>query len=116
MLAPLENRAILEREPCAMEEAADADRQLHDENQQLRAALQRARQRQKRLLSLGGRRSLLLQQEMYRLEQRCRHYQQRVHELESGLAIVELAQQVIALKEFIRELGHSCRHALAESP
>ncbi|MFV0372010.1 MAG: hypothetical protein ACK5JI_10300 [Azonexus sp.] len=116
MLAPLENRAILERAPAGeTDDAAENDAiHLQAENHALRAALERVRRRQKRLVFLGGRRSLQQAQRITLLEQRCAHYQNRLSELESGQAIIELAQQVIALKEFIRTLGQSCQHALAE--
>ncbi len=92
MLAPLENRAILERAPAGeTDDAAENDAiHLQAENHALRAALERVRRRQKRLVFLGGRRSLQQAQRITLLEQRCAHYQNRLSELESGQAIIEL--------------------------
>lgn len=97
MLAPLENRAILEREP----EDANSERiaELENENTALRLALRQARRSQKRMLTLHGVHSIGQSNRIATLETQCANLQQRNGELESGQAIIELGRQLMAARD-----------------
>lgn len=100
MLAPLENRSLIEREPAGAERVV----QLEAENLALKQALRQARQRQKRSTTLHARKLGEQRSEIARLETLCRQYRKRIDELESGQAIVELGQQLMTLKHANEQL------------
>jgi len=103
MLAPLENRAILEKETD--ESAADARLQsLENENAALRRALQKARSSQKRMITLNAARSVDQTNRIALLETQSSTQRARIAQLESGQAIVELGQQLMALREANEQL------------
>lgn len=103
MLAPLENRAILEKEPD--ESAADARLQaLENENAALRRALQKARSSQKRMITLNATRSVDQANRIALLETQSSNQRARIAQLESGQAIIELGQQLMALREANEQL------------
>jgi len=97
MLAPLENRALLEREPddAANERIAE----LENKNAALRQALRQARASQKRMATLNSSRSIEQANRIAALETRCENFRARIAELESGQAIIELGRQLMALKD-----------------
>lgn len=97
MLAPLKDRSLIEREsPLSLEERIA---QLESENLALRSALRQARQVQKRSATISARKIVTLTNEVSRLENLHSAACQRVEILESGQAIVELGQRLMALSE-----------------
>lgn len=96
MLAPLENRAILEREP----ENANEERiaQLAAENAALRHTLRHARSSRKRMLTLQTARHAEQAKRIIALEAQCDSLRQRLAEFESGQAIIELGRQLMELR------------------
>jgi hypothetical protein len=99
MLAPLENRAILEKEP------ADARVPLlENENAALRLALQKARSSQKRMITLNAAHSVEQANRIAILETQCANQRTRIDQLESGQAIIELGRQLMELREANEQL------------
>jgi predicted RNase H-like nuclease (RuvC/YqgF family) len=97
MLAPLKNRSLIERElPCAPEERLT---QLESVNLALRNALRQSRQALKHSATLGAQKIVAQANEISRLETLLQTARQRNDALESGLAIVELGQRLMALSE-----------------
>ena len=97
MLAPLKDRSLIEREsPLSLEERIA---QLESENLALRSALRQSRQVQKRSATLSARKIVALTNEVSRLENLRSAARQRIERLESGQAIVELGQKLMALSE-----------------
>ncbi len=101
MLAPLENRAILECEP-AIEETRD--NRLRAENIALRHALRLARSSRKRLLTLHAARLAEQAEQLDALESERNALRQRLEQLESGQAIIELGRQLIEAREANQQL------------
>lgn len=101
MLAPLENRAILECEP-AIEETRD--NRLLAENIALRHALRLARSSRKRLLTLHAARLAEQAEQLDALESERNALRQRLEQLESGQAIIELGRQLIEAREANQQL------------
>lgn len=101
MLAPLENRAILECEP-AIEETHD--NRLLAENIALRHALRLARSSRKRLLTLHAARLAEQAEQLDALESERNALRQRLEQLESGQAIIELGRQLIEAREANQQL------------
>ena len=97
MLAPLKNRSLIEREPSLSAEERVA--QLESANLALRNALRQSRQAQKRSATLAARKIVAQDNEISRLETLHRAARERVEALESGQAIVELGQRLMALSE-----------------
>ena len=97
MLAPLKNRSLIEREPSLSAEERVA--QLESANLALRNALRQSRQAQKRSATLAARKIVAQDNEITRLETLHRAARERVEALESGQAIVELGQRLMALSE-----------------
>ncbi|WP_306606676.1 hypothetical protein [Azonexus sp.] len=98
MLAPLENRALLEREP---EENSPQERisELEGENIALRQALRQARASQKRMATLNSNRSIEQTNRISTLETCCENYRARIAELESGQPIIELGRQLMEARD-----------------
>jgi len=97
MLAPLKNRSLIEREPSLSAEERMA--QLESANLALHNALRQSRQTQKRSATLAARKIVAQDNEISRLETLHRAARERVEALESGQAIVELGQRLMALSE-----------------
>lgn len=112
MLAPLKNRAILERAPadederCPSDNAVDAGRvaELESENLALKSALRQARQSQRRNATLQAKKSVAQTNEILRLEEVCRQLRQRLASYESGQAIIELGQKLMELRDANEQL------------
>lgn len=98
MLAPLKDRSILDSAP-------DPDEEVHA----LRLALRRARQAHRRSATLSARRQIELTNRLLLAEERQRQLQFRVDELENGMAITALAQQLLALRAENDELIEAAR-------
>ncbi|WP_028994743.1 hypothetical protein [Azonexus hydrophilus] len=98
MLAPLENRAILEKEPAEPQSA------LERENAALRRALQKARSSQKRMITLNAARSIEQANRIAVLETQSSNLRARIAQLESGQAIIELGRQLMELREANEQL------------
>jgi len=107
MLAPLKDRSLIEREsPLSLEERVA---QLESANLALRTALRQSRQVQKRSATLSARKIVALSNEVSRLETLHSAARQQVERLESGQAIVELGQQLMALSEANAQLTESAQ-------
>lgn len=102
MLAPLENRAILEREPAPSDEAPFA--KLQTENRALRHALRQERSSRKRLYTLQLTRLAEQTERITSLEAERNALRQRLKQLESGQAIVELGRQLMEARETNQQL------------
>ena len=89
MLAPLKDRALIEQESA---------NDLLDENMALRQSLRQSRQMQKRAASLAARKIVNLTNEIARFEEQNRQLRSRLDELESGVAMTTLTQQLLELK------------------
>lgn len=105
MLAPLENRALIEREPDDALRAAE----LEKENAGLRQALRQARSSQKRMITMHANRNSELGQRIAALEQHCAEQAARISAFESGQAIIELGRQLMELKEANARLVESAQ-------
>ena len=109
MLAPLEDRSLLERDDgdpqrdAPFAELADLAR-LEAENAGLRKSLRDARQNQRRNATLTARQVVAQTNEIYRLGELNAQLQKRLLEHESGLAITSLGQQLMALREANEQL------------
>lgn len=101
MLAPLENRAILEREPANED---TGDHPLLAENRALRRALQQARSQRKRLLTLHAARLAGQAEHVDALQSECKTLRERLDRLESGQAIIELGRQLMEAREANQQL------------
>lgn len=111
MLAPLENRSLIEREmPNAPEERMA---QQEKANRTLAAALRQSRQTQRRNATLAARKIVAQTNEISRLQTLLRASQERVAALESGQAIVELGQRLMALGEANERLSDAARRIWA---
>ncbi len=107
MLAPLKNRALLERDQAGPETdlsyLSPADRQylqhLESENAAFRLALRQARRSQRRSASQAARQLVAQLNEINRLNELNSHQKKRLEELESGQAMTELGQKLLALSE-----------------
>lgn len=104
MLAPLEDRSLLERDDGDPQRDAPfpqlaALTRLEAENAALRKSLREARQTQRRNATLTARQVVAQTNEIYRLGELNAQLQKRLLEYESGLAITRLAQQLMALRE-----------------
>ncbi len=112
MLAPLKNRAILERAPASEDDnlppliGSDACRQseLEAENAALKSALRQARQTQRRSATINAKKSVAQANEILRLEEICRQLQQRIQKFESGQIIIELGQKLMELRDANEQL------------
>ncbi|WP_374326783.1 hypothetical protein [Azonexus sp.] len=101
MLAPLENRAILERETRPDNTQGNP---LLAENLALRHALRQARSSRKRLLTLHATRLAEQDERLKALENERDALRQRLGQFESGQAIVELGQQLMAARAAEQQL------------
>jgi len=107
MLAPLKNRARLERDQAGpqtdLSYLTPADRQylqhLESENESFRLALRQSRRSQRRSASLAARQVVAQLNEINRLNELNAYLKKRLDELESGQAIVELGRKLVALSE-----------------
>ena len=99
MLAPLKDRNLIERDSGRQTEA-----ELDADNAALKLRLRQARQMQKRTATLSTRKIVELTNENQRLAELNRHLHKRLAELESGVAIVALGQQLMALRQENDEL------------
>ncbi|WP_428825442.1 hypothetical protein ACLIKD_13265 [Azonexus sp. IMCC34842] len=114
MLAPLEDRSLLERDdgdpqrdPPLADFPADLEpdvARLAAENAALRKALRESRRTQRRNATLTARKVVDQTNEIYRLGELNGQLQKRLAEYESGLAITSLAQQLMALREANEQL------------
>lgn len=111
MLAPLKNRAILERDPgdpqsdlAAADERRRLDR-LSDENTALREALRQSRRALRRSAAAAARRIVAQENEISRLQTLNAAQGQRLADLESGRAIIDLGRRLLALSESNRQLS-----------
>ncbi len=100
MLAPLDNRAILEKEPAEGHHLAT----LEKENTALRRALQKARSSQKRMITLNANRNLEQVQRIGELEALVAQLRSRLNQLESGQAMLEMGRRLVALQHANDEL------------
>lgn len=115
MLAPLKNRALLERDdgdpqqdlpPLDGHHAAPRENaRLASDNVALRQALRHARQAQKRSATLAARKIIELSNEINRLSEQNAQLRNRLTEHESGLAIVSLGQRLMVLQQANDELA-----------
>lgn len=101
MLAPLENRAILECEPAPYETRSD---RLRAENLALRHALRVARSSRKRLLTQHAAKLSEQAEQLGAMESERNALRQRLEQLESGQAIIELGRQLIEAREANQQL------------
>lgn len=101
MLAPLKNRAILEREAAPDNTPSNP---LLAENLALRHALRQARSSRKRLLTLHAARLAALDERLNTLQSERDALRLRLEQLESGQAIIELGQQLMAAREAEQQL------------
>ena len=107
MLAPLENRSLIEREPAlSLEERVT---QLEAANLALRDALRESRQAQKRSATQAARKIVAQTNEISRLQSLLHASRERAAALESGQAIVELGRRLILLSEANAELAAAAR-------
>ena len=102
MLAPLKNRNLLEREPEDSSEQRIND--LESENAVLQQALRVARSSQKRMALRNSNHSIEQTNRISALETFCKNYRNRISELESGQAIIELGRQLMEAKETHQKL------------
>lgn len=98
MLAPLEDRSILERETDATDELAD-----------LRRALRESRIRLRRGAWQSARQICTLNAEIKRLQNERDDCRQRLDQLASGVAIVELGQALMRLSANNERLSAAAR-------
>ena len=107
MLAPLKNRSLIEREsPLSLEERVA---QLESANLALCNALRQSRQIHRRSATLAARKIVAQANEISRLETLHLAARQRVEALESGQAMVELGQRLMALSEANEQLADAAR-------
>lgn len=112
MLAPLKNRRLLERDPAGTQTdlsyLTEADRQylqhIESESAALASALRLARRNQRRSATLATRKIVAQTNEIARLNEICNHQRQRLAELESGQAIIELGRKLFQLSESNEQL------------
>jgi hypothetical protein len=109
MLAPLEDRSVLERDDGDPQRDWPLDEfsvlaRLEAENASLRKSLRDARQNQRRNATLTARQVVAQTNEIYRLGELNAQLQKRLQEHESGLAITSLAQQLMALRDANEQL------------
>lgn len=102
MLAPLENRAILEREPATAEDIRHAS--LLAENTALRQSLRQARSNQKRLQTRHASQMAEQAERLSVLESERHNLLERIEQLESGQAIIELGRQLMEAREANQQL------------
>lgn len=101
MLAPLKDRAILEREPDAGE--------LATENAALKQALRLARQNQKRMATLNAQRIVALTNELATVSERNRQLAIQIQRFESGQAMIEMGRQLMQLRMANDQLSDAAR-------
>ncbi len=107
MLAPLKNRALLERDQASpqtdLSYLTPADRQylqhLEAENESFRLALRQARRSQRRSASLAARQVVAQLNEINRLADLNSHLKKRLEAFESGQVIIELGRKLVELSE-----------------
>jgi len=102
MLAPLENRAILERAPSSTKDTRFA--KLLRENLALRHALRQARSSRKRQHTLQYTRQTEQAARIASLEAERDRLRLRLEQLESGQAIVELGRQLMEARDTNHQL------------
>lgn len=115
MLAPLKDRAVLERDdddpqrdlpPVEAYPSPDTgNTRLASEIIALRLALRQSRRNQKRNATLAARKINNLSNEINRLAELNTKLQERLAEYESGQAVVRLGQQLMALHTANEELS-----------
>ena len=109
MLAPLKDRSILERDagdplaPAAVDARQVA--RLEAEIAALRQALRQSRQSQRRSATLAARQIIAQTNEISRLQEISARQRQRLANLESGQAMIELGRQLIELSEANEQLA-----------
>lgn len=108
MLAPLKDRSLIERE---VDDEPVRSARLIAENRALAAALRQSRQTQRRNATLAARKIVALTNETSRLSTLLDASRARVAELESGQAMIEMAQRLLALSEANERMAESARHA-----
>lgn len=107
MLAPLKNRALLERDQAGpqtdLSYLTAADRQylqhLESDNESLRLALRHARRSQRRNASLAARQIVAQLNEINRLAELNTYQNKRLEAFESGQVIIELGRKLLELSE-----------------
>ena len=114
MLAPLEDRSLLERDdgdPQRDAPLADAGdklaaklARLAAENAALRKSLRDSRQNQRRNATLTARQIVAQTNEIYRLGELNGQLQKRLMEHEAGVVVTGLGQQLMALREANEQL------------
>lgn len=102
MLAPLENRALLEREPD--DTSGERIAELESENAALRQALRQERSARKRMATRNSRLAMEQTRQISALETRCASYRARIAEFESGQVIIELGCRLMELKDANEQL------------
>jgi len=107
MLAPLKDRSLIERESSLSPDERVA--QLESANLALRDALRQSRHAQKRSATLAASKIIAQTNEISRLQSLLQASRERVAALESGQAIVELGQRLMALSEANAELAEAAR-------
>ncbi len=110
MLAPLKNRDLLEREPEDSSEQRIND--LESENTALQQALRVTRSSQKRIALRNSNHSIEQTNRISALEIFCKNYRNRISELESGQAIIELGRQLMEAKETNQKLLTTAQRVL----
>lgn len=107
MLAPLENRARVARNHADPQTdlsyltAIDQKyvSRLETENEALLAALRQSRRNQRRNASLAARKIVAQENEISRLAEIANYQRNRLNELESGQAIIELGRKLVQLSD-----------------
>jgi uncharacterized small protein (DUF1192 family) len=103
MLAPLKNRALLERDnadpqadlaPVSNDDADQRVAQLESEIDALSAALRQSRQTQRRSATISARKSVAQQNEINHLNAIVAAQRQRLADFESGQVMIELGRQL----------------------
>lgn len=108
MLAPLKDRSLIEREsPAEAEHLA----QLDADNLSLKNALRQARQTQKRQATLHASKSIAQANEISRLQTLLEQAHERITQLESGQAMIEMGARLLALNESNANLLEAARRA-----
>lgn len=103
MLAPLKNRAILEKEPADSSHPDDAEglkcAQLEADVSTLRQALRESRAALRRSATQSAQKLIAQANEISRLKALNAYTAKRLADLESGHAIIELGRKLIELSE-----------------
>lgn len=105
MLAPLEDRGIIERE--IRSPATSTARELGD----LRQALRESRQRLRQSAWQSTRQIAALHREIDRLQMRCAQYENRIQRYASSQAMMDIARALMRVSEENEALRQSAQHA-----